>query len=1150
MQQSIRSKHLQHLNATDKYCNPFGGRRLIFDSCNETDSEIIATFRDMDIGEEMSVKGQQDFNGFRLKQEDGKICRDNDTSFNPKHLQEQNHGENKVRAKPRHENDLAYDDETDEPGRRTSSPAPDNVKPLGEAEAPKLRRFPVLINSNERSQGTAILEDEGTDIPETILQDNAATRTSSPAKLKYCKTKQADDMESKDAEKPRTANFLLDTTYQSDCQERIDARKPGSSEVMLHSAHRVYFQQRKIFRKSSSNKVRPVLAPQANFQERAKADKSGSIEVTPDTTHKTNCQEKRVAKKSGSDKVMPDTKQQAYYQEKTACNKCSSDNVRLDKALQNARTHSKVNLRSDTTKPAIGQERTVSGKSNTSSAQREREQNFLHWKLSDSDLDNLKLPTGPIQAENYTILFTQESPERSFEDSQINAVNRDHVAEGDNYIVPDKSRFPSTPADDKRSHSRQRKFVIRREKHEAENGKPERYTIHVSSRSVCDERKGIVSPSLDTKRETRGNIFLKNMLLNGAMHNYFKSSVSNDKLNTHICHENKDKTYSVETENIRRVSSSSPPKRQKNGDKVRKQRRALSQHEPVEEKKKTRRKSKRQITRLIDHLEKVEGDLSNENHTMYRKQPSFKGAPFCQNLLEPSSTSTIKWISNEDLNVMSQEENHAQQHMPSVSDYRVHQNGHNSDPSSEEQLELWQTGSSCEFTSGHTLPCSEPAILSDKKQYGRVVSLARKFETKEGNEVIKSVSKRESSKHKKDVGCQCSPSPPPEFCCSCRCHRPKGFKSKSTKHASLGFSLKGQATRVKTRSVFTLKSQPDVSSKQNLVTSTLPSHKSNALNERLRGSLAAAESGPQSLLEQKTISFINEDMDVNSISSKDKEVIFHDDWSHKNFFEKKKIEESLNEKGKKHVQQVLTNHRGQREMEEEKALDLKEKENVVVVQISDEEVSEAESDDREEEKNMTKYTQDSALPSQNRSKNNSAGKKVFKKNRNRSNSFRQMIDRAKKKSKINVSRLNRNSSYQKTREDRLLQAGHYFIGDYLLNLWKKQVLCDVRVNVNNVHFLAHKIVLAAFSDVFTPTTPYPEPTLQFTIPNSTPEAVYRVGLRVFKYIYTATMDVKDTELEDTLRVGVFLGITEVKDVILEILSKPTIDNVEVRIFTR
>ena len=50
---------------------------------------------------------------------------------------------------------------------------------------------------------------------------------------------------------------------------------------------------------------------------------------------------------------------------------------------------------------------------------------------------------------------------------------------------------------------------------------------------------------------------------------------------------------------------------------------------------------------------------------------------------------------------------------------------------------------------------------------------------------------------------------------------------------------------------------------------------------------------------------------------------------------------------------------------------------------------------------------------------------------------------------------------------------------------------------------------------------------------------------MFKYIYTASMDVKDNQLEDTLRVGIFLGITEVKDVILEILSRPTFDNVEV-----
>ncbi|RUS73543.1 hypothetical protein EGW08_018701 [Elysia chlorotica] len=190
----------------------------------------------------------------------------------------------------------------------------------------------------------------------------------------------------------------------------------------------------------------------------------------------------------------------------------------------------------------------------------------------------------------------------------------------------------------------------------------------------------------------------------------------------------------------------------------------------------------------------------------------------------------------------------------------------------------------------------------------------------------------------------------------------------------------------------------------------------------------------------------------------------------------------------------------------------------------------------------------SLTPTENVSKNNSAVKAPPGRKKNASNSFREIVERAKKRSSVNVRSLNKNSSFMKTRDPQLLgpddeDVGHYFIGDYLHTLWKKQVLCDVRIDVNNVHFLAHKLVLAAFSDVFTPTTPYPQPTLQFTVPNSSPEAVYRV----FKYIYTASMDVRDNQLEETLHVGLFLGISEIKDVILEILSQPTLENIELYI---
>ncbi|XP_012940599.1 uncharacterized protein LOC101848445 [Aplysia californica] len=114
-----------------------------------------------------------------------------------------------------------------------------------------------------------------------------------------------------------------------------------------------------------------------------------------------------------------------------------------------------------------------------------------------------------------------------------------------------------------------------------------------------------------------------------------------------------------------------------------------------------------------------------------------------------------------------------------------------------------------------------------------------------------------------------------------------------------------------------------------------------------------------------------------------------------------------------------------------------------------------------------------------------------------------------------------------------------FIGEYLLKLWRSQCLCDVQVQVGQDCFMAHKLVLAAFSDVFCPTTPQPPPSVCFNIPDSSPEAVYQI----FRYLYTSSMELRDELLEATLSAALFMGITEVVDVVKDILEKPTVENV-------
>ncbi|CAG5130928.1 unnamed protein product, partial [Candidula unifasciata] len=115
-----------------------------------------------------------------------------------------------------------------------------------------------------------------------------------------------------------------------------------------------------------------------------------------------------------------------------------------------------------------------------------------------------------------------------------------------------------------------------------------------------------------------------------------------------------------------------------------------------------------------------------------------------------------------------------------------------------------------------------------------------------------------------------------------------------------------------------------------------------------------------------------------------------------------------------------------------------------------------------------------------------------------------------------------------------------FIGYYLCELWKNQCLCDVRIKVGNTSFLAHKIVLAAFTDIFCPDDPHQIPTVSFDIPDVTEEAVSLI----LQYLYTSKMEVTDSVLESVYTAASILEIGEITDLVVELLSKPTVQNFE------
>ena len=51
--------------------------------------------------------------------------------------------------------------------------------------------------------------------------------------------------------------------------------------------------------------------------------------------------------------------------------------------------------------------------------------------------------------------------------------------------------------------------------------------------------------------------------------------------------------------------------------------------------------------------------------------------------------------------------------------------------------------------------------------------------------------------------------------------------------------------------------------------------------------------------------------------------------------------------------------------------------------------------------------------------------------------------------------------------------------------------------------------------------------------------------QVFKYLYTSSMDLRDDLLEPVMTAALFMGITEIQDVIKDILRRPTVENVAV-----
>ncbi|GFS20204.1 kelch 12-like protein [Elysia marginata] len=724
------------------------------------------------------------------------------------------------------------------------------------------------------------------------------------------------------------------------------------------------------------------------------------------------------------------------------------------------------------------------------------------------------------RSEKYTIVFTKErtSQENLPVDSSI-AASQDEMASGDCRPDQEPHRHWSNSCRKNTIKSKQRKFVIRREKHVAESGREEdaTYTIHVYPQSLSESSGEVVSNSQPKKKETRGDIFRKNALCSEGKHNYFRSGNTRKPTaaNKEVVSQRESAADGHEQVRVKRVSSLSPP-RQKRNDFVSTQRRAKSQNAG---KTSTEKGSRRRPIRLIDHLERKERSQTGGNHTSF----------------DPYTDGNHARSENVDLPFGKAE--HISTKEPSKSVYipehSVLRHGDfeltgivtkNDKSHSKAQLEPCKAGPTL-YTSNRTKcvrPINLDTITDVSKCKGSNIVEQKQLTTRKSVESETEIRDREQdhpytiSVSKKDVACQYSPPTAIDFCCLCHCHKIEGALQKSSTSISNKVTTKGQKYH-KIRNFYPPKSSPTMNGKTR--------------QERSRACKIKIS------LERKD--------ELDEIECENGVYIEEEDK-----YKEKKDEEIEVEGG-----EILNMPVENKSLEENEATEHSENGSRVYRKLSqkyEEEDNYTDANNCDERGNFMLTSDSSSTPTENVSKNNSAArkKKAAQRNKNVSNSFRDIVERAKRKSSVKVRALDKNCSFQRERDTPVLgqtghteDAGHYFIGDYLCSLWKKQVLCDVRVNVNNTHFLAHKLVLAAFSDIFTPTTPYPEPTLQFTVPNAYPESVYRV----FKYIYTANMDVRDDQLEETLNVGTFLGINEIKDVILEILSRPTLDNVELYI---
>ena len=108
----------------------------------------------------------------------------------------------------------------------------------------------------------------------------------------------------------------------------------------------------------------------------------------------------------------------------------------------------------------------------------------------------------------------------------------------------------------------------------------------------------------------------------------------------------------------------------------------------------------------------------------------------------------------------------------------------------------------------------------------------------------------------------------------------------------------------------------------------------------------------------------------------------------------------------------------------------------------------------------------------------------------------------------------------------------------IIKLWKNGQLCDVVIHAEGKRFYAHRLVMATACEYFAHQKTSESSVTEIHVPNVSAETI----AEVVNYFYTSKISIHDQNVREMLEVSHHLGITEVLNMCVNLLSKVTLSN--------